>query len=141
MAVTSSGHRAVALATVLIGLAAISPPAAAPALQRSVSLRGSGGWESPLRGKPPQRWDIDVTRRGDGVIEGRVTLQGSPLLRSGALRGAIEGRRVTGNILDDAGNHVATFIGRLLPAGGWRGTYQDRSGEIGRWTWDGGLAE
>jgi hypothetical protein len=141
MATTSCGHRAVALATLLLGLAAVSPPAAAPALERSVALRGGGGWQSPQPGTPPQRWDIDVTRRGEGVIEGRVTLQGSPLLRSGALRGAIEGRRVTGDILDDAGNHVATFIGRLLPAGGWRGTYQDRSGEIGRWTWDGGLAQ
>ena len=134
MGTTTPGIRALAIATLLGGLAAVSTPA--PARERPPALRGGGGWESP-HGRAPQRWEIDVTRRDDGVIEGRVTLYGSPLLRSGALRGAIEGRRVSGSISDDDGNHVATFIGRLLPAGGWRGTYQDRSGEIGRWTWDG----
>jgi hypothetical protein len=84
-----------------------------------------------------QRWDIDVTRADDDSLSGRVRLAGSPLTRSGVLRGRIEGRRVEGSLSDEAGNHVATFVGTLTPTGGVQGTYQDRSGEVGRWSWDG----
>ena len=67
----------------------------------------------------------------------RAALVGSPMLTTGTLRGTIEGRQVTGRISDPAGNHVADFVGRIAPDGTWRGSYRDRSGEVGRWSWDG----
>jgi hypothetical protein len=135
MITTSRATHALAIATVLCGLAAAS----APARGRPPALRGLGTWEAPAT-RAVQRWEIDVTQREDGVIAGRVVLHGSPLLHHGALHGVLEGRRVSGRITDDAGNHAVSFVGRLHPAGGWRGTYQDRSGEVGRWAWDGLLA-
>ena len=44
---------------------------------------------------------------------------------------------MTGSIADAQGNHVADFVGAVMPSGALQGTYQDRSGEVGRWNWDG----
>jgi hypothetical protein len=128
-----------AAATLLVGLATVSAPALAERTRgadpTARSLRGNGAWQREGRGA--QRWDIDVTRRDDETIEGRVTLGGSPLLRSGVLRGRLDGRRVSGSVSDDYGNQAATFVGVVMPNGSWQGTYQDRTGETGRWSWDG----
>lgn len=131
-----------AATTLLIGLASLSPPVLAERTRGAEPaarvLRGNGNWQREGRGT--QRWDIDVTRRSDESIEGRVTLTGSPLLRSGVLRGRLDGNRVAGSVSDDYGSQVATFVGVVMPSGTWQGTYQDRTGEVGRWSWDGGPA-
>ncbi|MBX3024858.1 hypothetical protein KF840_08100 [bacterium] len=138
MATSSYGTRALALCAVAIGLAALSPPAWGVASRGGAALRGAGGWQRDVRDGAAQRWQIDVTRRADDAIEGTVTLQGSPLMQTGTLRGTIEGKTVSGSLSDPAGNHVADFVGRIGPDGTWRGSYRDRSGEVGRWSWDGG---
>lgn len=137
MATPSSGGRSLAIWVVAFGVAALSPPAWGLAQRPGAALRGAGGWQREARDGAPQRWQIDVTRRADDVIEGTVTLQGSPLMRTGTLRGTIEDRTVSGRLIDPAGNPVADFIGRIAPDGTWRGSYRDRSGEVGRWSWDG----
>ena len=105
------------------------------------TLRAVGGWHGGAESRRvPQRWDIEVTRAEGGVLAGRVTLAGSPLMQHGLLRGTIEGRRVAGSVTDEAGNHVATFEGTITASGGVQGIYQDRTGEVGHWTWDGPLA-
>lgn len=136
MATPSSRTRSLAIWVVAFGLAALSPPAWGLA-QRPNALRGAGGWQREARGGAAQRWQIDVTRRADDAIEGTVTLQGSPLMQTGTLRGTIEGKMVSGRLIDPAGNPVADFVGRIAPDGTWRGSYRDRSGEVGRWSWDG----
>lgn len=134
---------ALATAAVLIALGGMSAPAAAErpfaaepstAPLRGSTLRGSGEWQRGERGA--QRWDIEVTYRDETTIEGRVTLAGSPLLRTGVLRGTLDGRRVSGSVSDQHGNQVATFTGAVLPSGLWRGSYQDRTGEVGQWRWN-----
>lgn len=134
----SRGTRLLAAWAVACGLAALSPPARA-AVERpgARALRGAGLWQREGGAVTAQRWQIDLTRRSDDAVEGTVTLVGSPMLRTGTLRGTIEGRTVTGRISDPAGNHVADFVGRIAPDGSWRGSYRDRSGEVGRWSWDG----
>jgi len=134
----------VVAATVLSCTATISVPARAqprPAQRPAVgarTMRGGGSWQKGAEvRRTTQRWEIDVTRADDDSLSGRVTLAGSPLMQSGVLRGKVAGRRIEGSLSDDAGNHVATFIGTLTPGGGGQGTYQDRSGEVGRWSWDG----
>lgn len=104
-------------------------------------VRSNGNWQCDgERGaQVPQRWDIDLTRAADDALEGRVHLAGSPLLANGLLRGRVTGRRVAGSIDDAAGNHVADFVGVVAPNGSVRGSYQDRTGEVGRWSWDGPL--
>jgi hypothetical protein len=120
------------------GVAALSPPARG-AVERpgARAMRGAGAWQREGGGAAAQRWQIDLTRRVDDAIEGTVTLVGSPLLRTGTLRGTIAGRTVSGRISDPTGHHVADFVGRIAPDGSWRGSYRDRSGEVGRWSWDG----
>lgn len=104
------------------------------------SLRGGGTWQGRAdTQRPALQWDIDLTRADDDSLFGRVTVVGSPLLQSGTLSGTIEGRRVAGSVTDEAGNHVATFVGTISASGGLQGTYQDRTGEVGRWSWDGHL--
>lgn len=125
------------VATVSIPARARSPHPKRTATART--LRGGGKWLGNARPHSAvQRWDIDVTRADDDSFEGRVILFGSPLAQIGRLRGAIKGRRVTGSVTDTSGNHVATFVGTIT-SNGLQGTYQDRAGEVGRWSWDGQL--
>jgi hypothetical protein len=143
MATSSFGTRSFSVWVLAFGLLALSPPARAvgerpTAARPGNALRGAGGWQRDTRGAgPAQRWQIDLTRRDDDAVEGTVTLVGSPLMQTGTLRGAIEGRKVSGRITDPAGNHVADFVGRIAADGTWRGSYQDRTGEVGRWSWNG----
>ena len=134
----SHGSGSLTVWAFVFAIAAISPPAWA-AIERpgGRAMRGGGDWQRAGRGDAAQRWQIDLTRRADDAIEGTVTLVGSPMLPTGTRRGTIEGRQVTGRISDPAGNHVADFVGRIAPDGTWRGSYRDRSGEVGRWSWDG----
>jgi hypothetical protein len=142
MGTSAHGSRSLTVWAFIFGLVALSPPAWAVAERPSLaSLRGVGGWQGEARGGTAQRWQIDLTRRADDAIEGTVTLEGSPLLQTGTLRGTIEGRTVSGRLSDPAGNHVADFVGRIAPDGSWRGSYRDRSGEVGRWSWDGRTAQ
>lgn len=133
------------LATLLACAVAASASAAGPADSApwpplaARPLRGAGSWQREGQTGEPggQQWDIDVTRSDGDALEGRVTIAGSPLLQSGTLRGHVAGRRVTGSIADAQGNHVAAFVGALTPGGALQGTYQDRTGEVGRWSWEG----
>ena len=135
---STQATRALAVWACVFGLAALSPPARAAIERPAVrAWRGAGLWQRDGHDSG-QRWQIDLTRRTDDAVEGTVTLSGSPLLTNGTLRGTIDGRQVSGRISDAAGNHVADFVGRIAPDGSWRGSYRDRSGEVGRWSWDGG---
>jgi hypothetical protein len=138
MATSSSPSRWLAISVLAVGLATMSPPAWG-ARRPPAALRGNGAWQREARGGPAQQWQIDVTRRADDTIEGTVTLQGSPLLQTGTLRGTIDGTMVSGRLSDPAGNHVADFVGRIAPDGTWRGSYRDRTGEVGRWSWNGSV--
>ena len=119
--------------------AAGSPTEHGPLAARG--LHGRGSWQRAEQSARPsaQQWDIDVNRADDDTLDGRVSVAGSPLLQNGILHGRINGRRVSGSIDDPGGNHVADFSGAVLPNGAMQGTYQDRSGEVGRWSWDGPL--
>lgn len=96
--------------------------------QRAAATRGGA-----------ERWNITVTRADETVLEGHVTRVGSTSLQGGRLRGTIAGRRVTGSVTDAAGALVATFVGTITRSGGIHGSYHDRSGAVGRWSWDGPL--
>lgn len=146
MATSSLGTRSFSVWVFAFGLLALSPPARAVGERPSATrpahvMRGAGGWQRDARGGVAQRWQIDLTRRADDAVEGTVTLIGSPLLQTGTLRGTIDGRRIAGRISDPSGNHVADFVGRVGADGTWRGSYQDRTGEVGRWSWNGGLQQ
>jgi len=49
----------------------------------------------------------------------------------------VAGSSVAGLITDDDGNHVARFSGTVIGES-MKGTYTDRTGEVGDWNWDGG---
>jgi hypothetical protein len=115
------------------------PPAERAAIAAR-TLRGGGSWQNgPESRRAAQRWDIDVTHADDDSLSGRVTVQGSPLIRNGTLQGRIAGWRIEGSVTDDAGNHVATFVGTISRDRAMQGTYEDRTGEIGQWSWEGQL--
>ncbi len=142
MRMASLGSGSFTIWVVAFAFAALSPPAwgigERPTAARS---RGGGGWQREARGGAEQRWQIESMQRRDDAIEATLTLQGSPLMRTGTLNGTIDGKVVSGRISDPAGNHVADFVGRIAPDGSWRGSYRDRSGEVGRWSWDGAMPQ
>jgi hypothetical protein len=109
-----------------------APPAAITASQ----LHG-GGWKPSARAAlATQQWHVDALRATDNTLRGRVSLGGSPLAAAGNLVGQISGQRLSGNVVDDNGKPIASFTGTIA-ATGITGTYTDRTGETGNWTWDG----
>jgi hypothetical protein len=108
-----------------------------PAAVTARDIAGSGAFkadgEKPV---PMQRWDLQVTRGDDNSISGRVNLGGSPLANAGNVQGHLVGSNVSGTVTDDDGNKVASFTGTVT-ASGITGTYTDRTGETGSWSWDG----
>jgi len=139
-----SFDRLVPILTIIVCAAVVSVPAAAESMREppppisARALRGGGEWHRTVQGRDAvQPWDLDVTQTPEGAVSGRVVLRGSPLAETASVSGMIEGRRVAGNVCDEAGNHVATFVGKITPNGAWQGTYQDRTGEVGRWSWSG----
>lgn len=105
------------------------------------TVRGKGTWKTAGVGRRQlQHWSVDVQRRDSGELTGTVTVNDSPLLASGTVRGKIVGDRVSGTITTaDAGETVRFWgiaKGRKL-----RGIYTDRTGTIGEWAWEGLLPE
>jgi hypothetical protein len=125
--------------TAIIALLALSArPAVAeevelPSVDPPITARVIEG-ESP---KASQRWELDVTRGDDNTLSGQVTLHDSPLLTTGKVQGRIlGGRTVTGRVLNEAGEAVVSFQGRIGTEE-MSGTYTDSTGETGEWVWEG----
>jgi hypothetical protein len=115
----------------------VEPPSVDPPITARV-IEGGGAWktdgESP---KASQRWELDVTRGDDNSLSGQVTLHDSPLLTTGKVQGRIlGGRTVTGRVLNEAGEAVVSFQGRIGTEE-MSGTYTDSTGETGEWVWEG----
>jgi hypothetical protein len=102
-------------------------------------LHGGGGWKTSGKAAlAQQQWHVDALRASDNTLRGRVTLGGSPLAQAGNLVGKISGQSLSGNVVDDAGKQIVSFTGTIT-ASGISGTYTDRTGETGNWSWDGPL--
>lgn len=103
---------------------------------RADELRGGGSWKTDGRGaRSAQQWELDLQRAGERLT-GSIRIADSPLLETGAVSARIRGTRVSGVILDGAGSEVAQFEGAVR-RDGMSGTYRDRTGESGEWTWHG----
>lgn len=130
----------VTLAVILVaGLAARggAEPIAARELPVGDS-RSQGSWKVDKADRAHHAWKLDVRREADDRIAGRVDLGTSALARYGNVAGTIRGSVVSGQISDDSGVKIATFRGEV-DSDGIRGTYVDRSGESGAWSWQGRL--
>jgi hypothetical protein len=129
------------LVLVLIGRCHAEPGEIAPTQPPVADVIGEGGWNTAGKvAKPTQRWHVDALKLTNGLLWGRLTVSNSPVLSEGNLQGQIAGSKVAGNVMDDDGNTLATFDGTVSPTG-MEGTYRDRTGEVGNWSWDGPLPE
>jgi hypothetical protein len=123
------------------------------ALGKGPSLRAGGAWQSGRKGSqaaadvghgagrgvggsPTRRWAIDAEWDDDGSVHGRLTLLGSPIVQAGDVHAHVVGQTVIGRVVDDWGNEVVQFHGRITEKGmtGW---YTDQTGDTGSWSWDG----
>lgn len=105
--------------------------------QVSRDLHGAGEWKSNDQVvAPAQQWSLDAVRFDDGELRGRISVIDSPVVREGNVEGKVSGESISGRILDDDGNVLAEFKGRLADSV-FRGTYRDRTGELGEWEWAG----
>ncbi|GIW45590.1 MAG: hypothetical protein KatS3mg077_2872 [Candidatus Binatia bacterium] len=125
----------------ILGCLAVQRPTAAQVVQERVfpveAFQGrTGRWQSrEPHDKPPRGIRIDGVERTGSQITGRVTLEGSRLLRNGTLEGSVRGTFVSGVVRDESGQVAARFVGQVRPDGTMTGTYTDRTGEAGTWQW------
>lgn len=106
----------------------------------ATTIHGDGAWKSDDKAaKAAQRWDLTLSRASDNSVSGHITVADSPLLTNGTIEGRLDGRRLSGIIFDETGNHAASFEGRVGADRVLRGTYVDRTGETGEWEWEGDL--
>ncbi len=127
----------VCASTISIPTSAKAPPRQQHQPAERKAMHGSAS-SSRASGRSEQ-WDITVTRATDRELEGHVTRSGRASLQGGRLHGAIAGSRVSGTVTDSGGALVATFIGTINRRGGMRGSFHDRTGASGQWSWDGPL--
>lgn len=108
---------------------------------RSTEIHGDGDWQTRGVSKSAGRqWHLDLQRGPDDTLTGRVQLQGSPLGSAGTLHARIDGTHLSGTITGDDGQTIAKVQGELTKEG-FRGTYTDRTGEVGDWEWQGELPQ
>jgi len=88
-------------------------------------LVGGGQWESRRDGRGRRDWQVELKRRDDGSVGGRVTVVGSRVLHEAR----IEGDR-----------QIGTFTG-YRAARSLSGTYTFANGDTGTWTWRGAVPE
>ncbi len=137
-----NGYVLVLMALTLLGATATAQQFADHPLLTTTSVRGDGAWKADGRAaKTTQRWDLSMTRKADGSVSGRITVVDSPLLTNGSIEGRLDGRRLSGVILDEGGNRAASFDGSVGADRIMRGTYTDRTGETGEWEWEGQLGD
>lgn len=105
-----------------------------------VRAAGSWGASQDSRTLSVQRWDVEALRTKDKQLQGRISIAGSSLFDSANVQGRLSGRGVSGSLLDDDGQELATFDGAVTPNGGY-GTYRDHNGQTGEWQWSGALQE
>jgi hypothetical protein len=105
-------------------------------MQRPVKqqLVGAGKWQSRRTGSD-NNWHIQVKRRDDDSLDGRITVVGSPLIQQARIEGQISGSEVYGVVVGDNDVQVATFTGSIFK-GGMSGMYTTTEGDSGDWSWD-----
>jgi len=114
--------------------------ASEPAI-RAAEIHGGGDWQKRGVSKSAGRqWHLDLQRAPDGTLTGWVDLQGSPLGSGGTLHAKLDGTRLSGTITGNDGQTIAKVQGELTKQG-FRGTYTDRTGEVGDWEWQGELPQ
>lgn len=108
---------------------------------RAERMLGAGDWQTHGRNKlANQHWNLDLRRGPGNTLEGTVDLTGSPLATRGIVKAKLQGVIVDGTITGEDGELVATIHGYLTKLG-CEGTYTDRTGETGKWEWQGQLPE
>jgi hypothetical protein len=137
-------RRMIVVAAVLATVGGLAPASFAQTAAAPITasqLHGGGGWKTSGKAAVgTQQWHVDALRATDNSLSGRVTLGGSPLAQAGNLVGQISGQRLSGNVVDDNGKEIVSFTGTIT-ASGISGTYTDRTGETGNWSWDGPLPQ
>jgi hypothetical protein len=131
-------HVSIAIGLLLVRpLAAICEETPQAEAVSAGEMHGAGGWRSAEQAAAPaQQWNLDAVRFEDGKVRGRISVANSPVLREGNVEGTITGDRVSGQIVDDVGILLVQFTG-VIEGDRFRGTYTDRTGEVGEWEWSG----
>lgn len=133
-------------AMLLVGIGGADPAAAGaePAVQEAEAApmpqvrveRAAGSWAVPGMAETSEgrTWSMAALRSGD-ELTGRVDLVGVPQLGGANLEARLSGRGVVGKLLDDDGQIVATFQGKVSRIGA-SGTFEYVGGGTGTWRWD-----
>jgi hypothetical protein len=103
-------------------------------------LVGGGQWESRRDGRGQRDWQVELKRRDDGSVGGRVTVVGSPVLHEARLEGRLDGAEVYGVLLGPDDRQIGTFTG-YRAARSLTGTYTFANGDSGTWTWSGAVPD
>lgn len=101
---------------------------------------GGGQWQSRREGHGQRDWQVELKRRDDGSVGGRVTVLGSPLLDEARIEGRIDGAEVYGVLVGPDDRQIGTFAGTRVRKG-LSGTYTFGDGDTGTWGWRGAPPE
>jgi hypothetical protein len=100
-------------------------------------IAGAGSWQADGKAVlATRRWQLDLKRGPGTALQGTIAVAESPLVGFGKVSGRVDGKRVTGVISDARGKFVAQFEGEVS-GDMMSGTYTDRTGGTGDWSWDG----
>ena len=109
-----------------------------PAVVRQ--LVGGGQWESRRDGHGARDWQVQLKRRDDGSIVGRVTIVGSPAVQDAKIDAQLDGGEVDGVLVGADDRQIGTFTGHRARRS-LSGTYTFANGDTGSWSWRGAPPE
>ncbi|MCK6554090.1 hypothetical protein L6Q96_05830 [Candidatus Binatia bacterium] len=105
-----------------------------PAVVRQ--LVGGGQWQSRRDGYGKRDWQVDLKRRDDGSVGGRVTVVGSSVVQEAKLEAQLDGAEVYGVLVGPDDRQIGTFTGHRVRRS-LSGTYTFTNGDTGTWSWRG----
>ncbi|MCK6554083.1 hypothetical protein L6Q96_05795 [Candidatus Binatia bacterium] len=126
-----------------LSLSALEQDAVVKKAQPPVVLRqflGAGTWQSQRDGLDKRDWHVELKRRDDDSLVGRITVLGSPLLDEARIEGRIDGAEVYGVLVGPDDRQIGTFTGTRARKS-MSGTYTFGNGDTGTWSWRGAPPE
>ena len=96
---------------------------------------GAGKWQSQRDDAGKRDWHVELKRRDDNSLVGRITVIGSSELREARIEAQVTGDDIYGALVDDTDQQIGTFIGTVYKEN-LSGTYTFKNGDTGTWSWN-----
>jgi len=96
---------------------------------------GGGKWESQRDDAGKRDWRVELKRRNDSSLVGRITVIGSAELQEARIEAQVTGDDIYGVLVDANNQQIGTFSGTVYKES-LSGTYTFKNGDTGTWNWN-----